>query len=149
MALAALSESLDFVADRIQQQLAGAAAASRQQQQPQQQHGPASDGARAGSPTGGRRGGRGTGGGVTLGDTLAVTVDRYRSLAGACTRAIRLDLLLLAAHHLGALAAASHVAEPDDVRQVRWCQVLVNPESPPQCGGMPAQASVNQIASKS
>ena len=44
---------------------------------------------------------------------------RYRSLAGACARAIRLDLLLLAAHHAGILAASSHVCEPDDVRQVR------------------------------
>lgn len=49
---------------------------------------------------------------------------RYRSLAGACARAIRLDLLLLAAHHMGALAAASHVAEPDDVRQVRFAWLV-------------------------
>jgi hypothetical protein len=123
VALAALSESLDYVADRIQQQLSGGAAAAASRQQQQQQHIPGGDGARAGSPTGGRRGGRGSGGGVTLVDTLAVTVDRYRSLAGACARAIRLDLLLLAAHHMGSLAAASHVAEPDDVRQVRSREV--------------------------
>jgi hypothetical protein len=28
------------------------------------------------------------------------------------------DLLLLSAHHMGTLAASSHLCEPDDVRQV-------------------------------
>lgn len=68
---------------------------------------------RAGSPT------RRTGHRGSLSETLSSTLDRYRSLAGACCRAVRLDLLLLAAHHMGAMAAVSHVPQDaDEARQV-------------------------------
>ena len=43
---------------------------------------------------------------------------RYRSLAGAAARAVRLDLLLLAAHHAASLARSSHLCEPDEVAAV-------------------------------
>lgn len=42
----------------------------------------------------------------------------YRSLAGLCCRALRLDLLLLAAHQLSALATVSHMCEEQDVMEV-------------------------------
>ncbi|KAI8462821.1 MAG: hypothetical protein J3K34DRAFT_527482 [Monoraphidium minutum] len=136
--LAALSESLDFVADRIAA-LSSASSLAAQGRGAGRRGGgaggsPHAGGGGGGSPRGGsprsvggtpprpgapaRGGGGGSGVGVDLQETLAMTIDRYRSLGGACVRAIRLDLLLLAAHHLGSLAASSHMCEADDVRQV-------------------------------
>lgn len=142
--LAALSESLDYVADRIQQLAAtGSFAAQGERHRHRHHHhhhhhgggataaGPgsatrhgsppaaASPASAARGPSARSAGGTGAlGAGTNLTETMAMTIDRYRSLAGACCRAIHLDLLLLSAHHLGQLAATSHVCEPDDVRQV-------------------------------
>ena len=43
---------------------------------------------------------------------------RYRSLAGQCTRALRLDLLLLVAHHMMSLGGSSHICDEEDAKDV-------------------------------
>jgi hypothetical protein len=43
---------------------------------------------------------------------------RYRSLAGQCTRALRLDLLLLVAHHMLSLGGSSHICDEEDAKDV-------------------------------
>lgn len=43
---------------------------------------------------------------------------RFRSLAGSCCRVMRLDMILLAAHHLHSLSAVSHICEEEDVMEV-------------------------------
>jgi hypothetical protein len=43
---------------------------------------------------------------------------RYRSLAGACVRAIRIDVQLSCAHYIAALSSVSHVVEEEDVGEV-------------------------------
>eukprot|EP00775_Hariotina_reticulata_P001681 gene1681-2025_t len=75
---------------------------------------------------GGGAGGSGSAGGTTTATAAAATAsstlillsERYRSLGGAITRALRLDMLLLAAHQLHCLANVSHLCEEEDVIEV-------------------------------
>ncbi len=130
--VACLAESADHVADAIH---AAAAAAAFQAGNNKSMHG---GGAGGGNPRRGdawRRHGQGTtadqgqssttttSSGMDRGfaEGIAHAADRYRAFAGKCIRALRLELILLAAHHLEALprlaaggatatAAEEHVA---------------------------------------
>ncbi|GAB4819189.1 hypothetical protein N2152v2_006235 [Parachlorella kessleri] len=149
--LAALSDSLDYVADVIQlcthpSAAAAAAAASASA-------GPTSGPGGVSSLTAGGAGGgagssagtagtaaaavqqqradswqarlmtwRGRGGlekGLTEG--LAHLADRYRAVAGACMRIIRLDLLLLVISHLAELPRSSYVCSEEEAKDVDEC----------------------------
>ncbi|GMH35477.1 hypothetical protein BSKO_03345 [Bryopsis sp. KO-2023] len=53
-----------------------------------------------------------------LSGSLSGLMDRYRALAGLCIRALRLEMICLAAHHLDELTSISHLCEEDDRREV-------------------------------
>eukprot|EP00198_Chlamydomonas_reinhardtii_P011037 XP_001700374.1 component of the exocyst complex [Chlamydomonas reinhardtii] len=93
--LAALSESLDYVAEAVVRLSAtgvGAAGAGGAQQQPA-----------------GAAGGRGLGKQRTRG---------YKALSGHCSRLLRLEALMLVAAHLAPVAAASHLLDEDEALEL-------------------------------
>lgn len=49
-----------------------------------------------------------------LSSSLALLTNRYRALAGLCIRALRLEMICLAAHHLFELTSISHLCEDND-----------------------------------
>ena len=52
--------------------------------------------------------------GLSIG--LAMLSDRYRSLAGLCVRALRLEMICLCTHHLSELTQISHLCEDNERR---------------------------------
>lgn len=110
--LAALAESADHVADTIH--AAAAAAAFQSVASPRPGDSPASGG-KDKTPTGRRadlwrrhlpaswKGQDNSGVDRGFAEGLAHAADRYRALAGRCIRTLRLELIMLAAHHLKVL----------------------------------------------
>ena len=108
--LATLAESADHVANTIH--AAAAAAAFQSVSTPRPGDSPSSG---KGTPTGRRadlwrrhlpaswKGSDSSGVDRGFAEGLAHAADRYRALAGRCIRTLRLELILLAAHHLKAL----------------------------------------------
>ncbi|WIA23609.1 hypothetical protein OEZ85_000318 [Tetradesmus obliquus] len=131
--LAALAESCDWVADCLRQMAAAAAGGQlaagswlgrrKAAAAGRSKHTAAADGSPGSSSSSRAGGGAARGGGAAAEEAAAVAgvlqqlADRYRSFAGACSRALRLDLLLMAARQLYALSAVSHICEEDDVME--------------------------------
>lgn len=107
--LAALSSSLDYIADVIlqlacQNNPMAALALNKERRQ--------------------LRGGRQKAGvevDDALLDSLGFMMDRCKSLAGQCVRALRLEMITLPCWHLHHLALISHLCDEDDVREIHAC----------------------------
>lgn len=56
-----------------------------------------------------------------LSSSLALLINRYRALAGLCIRALRLEMMCLAAHHLFELTSISHLCEDNDRTEMPSC----------------------------
>jgi hypothetical protein len=107
-ALASLAESADYVADAVARAALAAGAAMAEGEAPVSptRGGPAGDGWQSQLTDRLRRSLR-LGARAAPGPAAALShiADRFRALGGQCARALRLEALLAAAHHLGALPA--------------------------------------------
>eukprot|EP00887_Chlorella_sp_A99_P002121 scaffold21.g2121.t1 len=142
LALAALSDSLDYLADVILQATAAAGgpgsvdggSAGATPRMPPPDSGasspghdglpPRTDSWQQPQPAGRRlRGWRQRGGRLEAGLTegLAHLADRCRALAGHCVRALRIDLLLLMLFHLQELPRSSYVCSEEEAGEVDEC----------------------------
>jgi hypothetical protein len=108
-ALASLAESADYVADAVARAALAAGAAMAEGEAPVSptRGGPAGDGWQSQLTDRLRRSLRLGGARAAPGPAAALShiADRFRALGGQCARALRLEALLAAAHHLGALPA--------------------------------------------
>ncbi|KAK9815816.1 hypothetical protein WJX72_010122 [[Myrmecia] bisecta] len=113
--LAALSDSLDYIADVIVR------SGTPQQASPAKE-GPSTLAEAGGLPRiKSKHMRRASSGAVCLTEGLAHLMDRYRALAGHCLRALRLEMHLLLIHYLQELPHSSYVCEEEDTKEVDEC----------------------------
>ncbi|EFJ45078.1 hypothetical protein VOLCADRAFT_94555 [Volvox carteri f. nagariensis] len=129
--LAAMSESLDFVAEAVIRLTAKLAEGGG--------GGGGGGGTNSSSSSSSGPQGRGRGGGssrtsqpphaysgaANVPDLLLPVVQSYKALAGHCVRLLRLEALLLVGSHLAPVAAASHLCEEGDSVEARVPQRTV------------------------
>eukprot|EP00210_Caulerpa_lentillifera_P003256 g3108.t1 len=53
-----------------------------------------------------------------LSTSLAMLIDRYRSLSGICIRCMRLEMITLCIHHLSELSEISHLCDEEEQKEI-------------------------------
>lgn len=53
-----------------------------------------------------------------LSTSLAMLIDRYKSLSGMCIRCMRLEMIALCVHHLSDLSELSHVCDEEEQKEI-------------------------------